>query len=80
MDRERDRAVRLDGLSGYQATRGERNVRGWDVAEERREKRPGDRGGERRDDGGGRQREPQRAEAPIVERERAIVPLDPPTR
>ena len=39
-----------------------------------------DRKDEPRDRGDPRQREPQRADAPIVERERAIVPLDPPTR
>jgi sporulation protein YlmC with PRC-barrel domain len=45
-----------------------------------RDDRSDDRDDDRRDDGDTRRREPQRTDAPIVERERAIVPLDPPTR
>ena len=51
-------------------------------SEPRRDERRDDRSrnDDRRDDEDTRHREPRRADAPIVERERAIVPLDPPTR
>ena len=75
MDSARERAAPLDGMAGYAVARG-RPDRREDPAPER----GAERGTDRRDEGDGRPREPQRADAPIVERERAIVPLDPPAR
>ena len=48
--------------------------------DQRRDDRDADRGDQRRDDRDAAPREAQRAAPPIVERERAIVPLDPPSR